>query len=271
MSAPKIMLSLGLLAFSASCALEPGAPPSTLADGTLTAALAIPSARAVAPNTVLTTRGERVTITALRLEVGEIELAAAKGGAGARFDPAAPPAGYSLCHSGHCHADDGRLVDYADIQLELAGGEAGFSAVVTMPVDTTLDLLAPTPVTLDVFSPGRDLTRVSLARAVVHVHHLVLEATVAGARTVALRVELPVELPLSVELGLDIDRDTPATVKPEVSLALDGLFFDTFDVLALTASTADSLVLERADAPGVDTLLSALADIRPAVALTDAE
>jgi hypothetical protein len=270
-SAPKL-LTLGLLALSTSCALEPGAPPSTLADGTLTAALAIPSARAVAPNTVLTARGERVTITALRLEVGEIELAAAKGGAGARFDPAAPPAGYSLCHSGHCHADDGRLVDYADIQLELAGGEAGFSAVVTMPVDATLDLLAPTPLVLDDFSPGRDLSRVSLARAVVHVHHLALEATVAtSGRAVALRVELPMELPLSVELGLDIDRDTPATVRPEVSLALDGLFFDTFDVLALTASTADSLVLERADAPGVDTLLSALADIRPAVALTEAD
>ena len=36
------------------------------------------------------------------------------------FDPAEPPPGYSLCHNGHCHADDGRLVDYEDIELELA-------------------------------------------------------------------------------------------------------------------------------------------------------
>jgi hypothetical protein len=40
------------------------------------------------------------------------------------FDPANPPAGYSLCHNGHCHSDDGRLVDYEDIEGELAGANA---------------------------------------------------------------------------------------------------------------------------------------------------
>lgn len=35
------------------------------------------------------------------------------------FDPLNPPAGYSLCHNGHCHYSDGSLVDYEDIQEEL--------------------------------------------------------------------------------------------------------------------------------------------------------
>ncbi|MEB3300203.1 MAG: hypothetical protein VKO21_12070, partial [Candidatus Sericytochromatia bacterium] len=44
----------------------------------------------------------------------------AAGGAATSFDPAAPPAGFSLCHNGHCHAADGRLVPYDQVPLELA-------------------------------------------------------------------------------------------------------------------------------------------------------
>ncbi len=36
------------------------------------------------------------------------------------FDPQNPPPQYSLCHNGHCHHDDGHLVDYEDIVLEQA-------------------------------------------------------------------------------------------------------------------------------------------------------
>lgn len=61
----------------------------------------------------------RVELEGLELDAGPVELIAALEGA-AGFDPAAPPAGYSLCHNGHCHADDGRLVPYEDIAAELA-------------------------------------------------------------------------------------------------------------------------------------------------------
>ena len=43
----------------------------------------------------------------------------------ASFDPSNPPAGYSLCHNGHCHSDSGALVDYETIALEMANGTGG--------------------------------------------------------------------------------------------------------------------------------------------------
>ena len=48
----------------------------------------------------------RLTTATMRLE--RIELTASSGGGGGgTFDPANPPPGYSLCHNGHCHRDDG--------------------------------------------------------------------------------------------------------------------------------------------------------------------
>jgi hypothetical protein len=69
----------------------------------------------------------RVELEGLDVEIGAVELLAEV--AGVAFDPSSPPPGYSLCHNGHCHADDGRLVPYDEIAAELAGG-AGSEVVV---------------------------------------------------------------------------------------------------------------------------------------------
>ena len=59
------------------------------------------------------------------------------------FDPAHPPPGYTTCHSGHCHASDGRLVSYEDIAVEVAGPGVVARAVAHLPVGA-VDLLTPT-------------------------------------------------------------------------------------------------------------------------------
>ena len=86
----------------------------------------------------------------LRMDTGTVSLgtidllASASGGGSTTFDPSSPPPGYSLCHNGHCHSDDGALVDYEDIEAELAGGGgSGTVTVANLPVDAELDLLAP--------------------------------------------------------------------------------------------------------------------------------
>ena len=58
------------------------------------------------------------------LTLGEIvvEASAEAGAENTGFDPSSPPPGFSLCHNGHCHADDGRLVPYEEIARELAQG-----------------------------------------------------------------------------------------------------------------------------------------------------
>jgi hypothetical protein len=65
----------------------------------------------------------------LEVSVEAVEFIAGETSA-LSFDPANPPPGYTLCHNGHCHAADGRLVDYADIAAELAGGATSGPALV---------------------------------------------------------------------------------------------------------------------------------------------
>ena len=68
----------------------------------------------------------QVRIVRATLELGKIGLLSSTGGGDSGgFDPARPPPGYTLCHNGHCHNVDGRLVPYAEIEAELAGGRSG--------------------------------------------------------------------------------------------------------------------------------------------------
>jgi len=103
----------------------------------------------------------RVVITAIDVEVATLVLTARADGA-VDFDPADPPAGYSLCHNGHCHSDDGRLVDYEDIAAEVAGGGdapplvgvTGGRATVGLGTRGAIDLSACGEVACEVLEPS---------------------------------------------------------------------------------------------------------------------
>lgn len=87
-----------------------------------------PAARLDESGRLKTANDFRVELEEVEVEAGPVELLAEVEGVG--FDPSAPPPGYSLCHNGHCHADDGRLVPYEEIAAELAGGSGSESVVV---------------------------------------------------------------------------------------------------------------------------------------------
>lgn len=95
-----------------------------------------PAARLDEARRLKTANDFRVELEGVEVEAGPVELLAEVEGAG--FDPSAPPPGYSLCHNGHCHADDGRLVSYEEIAAELAGG--GGSEVVAAAEGGLLEL-----------------------------------------------------------------------------------------------------------------------------------
>src|SRR5688572_4227131 len=143
-----LLLGIGTLA----CTFEDGHGFSTVDRASLEARLEPGVARDLGNHTVLTDVGYQVHLDSATLEVDEVALEELVGGGasgGTSFDPANPPPGYSLCHGGHCHADDGRLVEYAEIEAELAGGGARFSPVVTLPVDRGLDWLDGDAIALD--------------------------------------------------------------------------------------------------------------------------
>ncbi len=263
-------VALLLALITSGCALDVGAPLAVVQDGALTARLALPAARDLGDHTLLGAGGERIRVTALAVEVSEVVLSSGGGAssAGGAFDPASPPPGYTLCHSGHCHADDGRLVPYAEIQAEAAGGGGGLAVALAMPVDATADLLAPSALPLTRFEPGRDLGRASIVRGEVAVERLTLRARVEGARTTEVTVDLPLDQRWATTLDLH-PAEGPAQVSPRVDVALDGLFLDAL-ASAATTTTTPNLVLDRPDAPGAGELVRALAGTRPVITLADA-
>ena len=192
----------------------------------------------------------QVRLDSASLRLSSIELlasAAGSTGAGAAFDPARPPAGYTLCHGGHCHRTDGALIPYAQVAAELGGG-GGASAVVTLTEDGPLDLLAPETRAM-ACAPECALPETQVSQGRWSVSTVRLTGTVRDARVPtrfsgerAFTVEFapttgsdtPVAL-LSSALDLASDRVTPPVAKLGLSLTLTPTLFDAVDWSALKA------------------------------------
>ena len=167
--------AVALAALTGSCAVDRGRGFGTLEEATLTARLETGDGHS--PDEPLETElGYFVRLSDVRLQVGGVGLLALRNEAletSDGFDPANPPPGYTLCHGGHCHAEDGSLVDYADIEAELGeSGEAQTVSVVSMPCEHELDLYALRRIELDTVLPSRELPRTQLDRAEVWVRRL---------------------------------------------------------------------------------------------------
>ena len=129
----------------------------------------------------------RVTIMGFGLIADAITLGAGEGThAPVRFDPANPPPGYSLCHGGHCHADDGSLVDYEDIADDLAGGdgEPASSGVTQFFAEEALPLsTSPATLTLAECTARCELPRGDLHHGELAIHGINLAIKVQDLRT----------------------------------------------------------------------------------------
>jgi len=113
---PKARVGLLLALAATSCAFDDG-DPWGVADLSLDVVLA-------GSQWVRTSEDYEVIVDELVLEVEGVAIEIDDGEAAATsFDPAHPPPGYSNCHGGHCHAEGGGLVPYAEIPG--GGGEGG--------------------------------------------------------------------------------------------------------------------------------------------------
>jgi hypothetical protein len=243
-------LTLLAAAGLAGCTLEPGGWFAALTPS-LTARYLLRADRAVAPGWQKLSNDYEVSVTTAFLELGDIRLlAAGEGGGSTSFDPARPPPGYTLCHGGHCHSTDGRLVPYAEIEAALAGGGGGgLQPVVTLSVGTALDLLTPAerPLACD---PSCNLDRTRILRTIAPVTALVLEGTVRDGRQpprlpatpFSWRLAGPADAgavtpapTMEAELDLPVDRTHRPRITLSLQLELAASVFDGVEFAALTA------------------------------------
>lgn len=256
--------SLALWLCASACTIDAGHGFATMTEGELHMRLDVSRARDLGDGAFLTDQGYRVALNELTLRAERLTLLELQGGGGgetASFDPANPPAGFTLCHGGHCHADDGSLVDYEDIQAMLAGGSASFEPLVTVPVDHTFELLEGDRVALTDFAPSAELPQGSIDRLEIAVARLRVVAEIEGEELsdpVLLDIELPLEVVLAQTLSVAIDRDGADELALDAALRFDATMLDGLDLAAFVEdgsivdddrSVADALLewLARAD------------------------
>lgn len=267
----QLSIFVGLIG-SSGCAIEPGHGFATIEDASISAALVPGAARDLGEDTILTNLGYQVKLTSASLSIDRAELQTLEdggsGGAG-DFDPANPPPGYSLCHSGHCHHESGRLVPYAEIQAELAGGGApAYRPVAIFPIAKSFDLLRGELWTVDEVEPSRELPKTSIARAVVRVGSIALAGRVrAGPES----IDAPFEAELLLSgvmvrtLATAIDRHGKKTLDVVVSVELGGEVFDDLPFGELLQS--DRIILSTQTTTAAEILAEHLLGTEPQVTL----
>ncbi|MFP2958685.1 hypothetical protein ACLEPN_12745 [Myxococcus sp. 1LA] len=263
------------LLFLSGCALEPGESFAVL-DPTVRADYTPVDTRDVGNGFQRLASDFELRLDGAALGVEHIDLVGGGDTSGpTTFDPANPPPGYTNCHNGHCHRDDGALVDYEDIQAELDGGGGGSEATVaSLHVDADLDLLADQTLSPEC-EPSCELGRTHVTRSQWDVAAVHLEGAVRDSRATPrihgerrFRLALTAtDAPLMVLRGtVDIpsDRENKPRVKLDMRLALSPTLFDSVDWSATTPGTDGVVDLNATENTAVRTaIVEALTTLEP--------
>lgn len=238
---------------TAGCALEPGQPWG-VAEFSLAAGFAPEASRLDARGRLKTSSNYLLELEDLSAKFGALVLRLRTSSAGASaFDPANPPPGYSLCHNGHCHATDGRLVDYADIEAEISDSP---SPQLSLAVTATITQLvsAPLEVTLSPCPGDCVLERGALSELSLSVQQVWVRGRVFDRQESP--ESLPPEgVPFSTRLDLDAEVSTALTGAVDrgeaVGLRVPARFdfppsaFDGVDFSALVKNPDDDVAFKE--------------------------
>ncbi len=207
-----------------------------------------------------------VEVLELELELSTVALAIG-GGETLNFDPAAPPPGYSLCHAEHCHADDGRLVPYEEVELELNAGTSS-DVQITQAIDSTI-LVGATPVAapLGVCTDNCELPLGNLRSVTVQPRTVTYELRVEDQRSgeqrrlpdegIVLSGSADLSEPLTTIVAGRLGGREPPVVEISAQLSLAATLFDGLDwqsaslaeelALAFQANTSLEAAIQRTD------------------------
>jgi hypothetical protein len=263
----KWLLVLTLLA-APGCAGDAGHGFATLSEVRVQLALEPEAARTLGDRTLLTNLYYELTLDEARLALDQVVLLqaqAAGSGESAAFDPARPPTGYSFCHGGHCHADDGSLVPYEEVQARQAAGGSVTAPVAALPADVMLDLWTRDAAALREVTPSRELPRATISQLSLSVANLTLTGSVRGGPAdagigelaVPIRIRFASTFVIAAPYQLAIDREEPGEFSLDVAGAISARIFDDVDFAAWLSE--GSVVLEDPQDEALARLVAAFA------------
>lgn len=195
-----------------------------------------------------TSRNYAVALDDIQISFDAFTIVLAAAGA-ASFDPSNPPAGYSLCHNGHCHSDAGELVDYEVIALEMVGGSGGARVAIELdnePLDLSAGKVAvgvspcePSPCEL----PKGELAGLELAIGSLSLQGTVYDRLTGDSPRVpeeglAFDVSVPIAQALNAQLEGSIGPGEPVGLQLDIGFQLPPALFDDIDFG--TASPTDT-------------------------------
>jgi hypothetical protein len=276
-SAPTAMFAAACIALFtcglSACAIGPGS-----GWGELTGEVSIqwdqPAARFTDDGLWRTANSYGLDLETLELSVASLEFVTesqSAGGGSVDFDPANPPPGYSLCHGGHCHADDGSLPTYEEIRRRLAGGggvEEQVLASVKVPATILLAKGATVPITESRCLPSCSVDEeVRIARVRLPLLRLRASGTVVDLTTRerlggmsqpwTLDIDLT-DLALAESVDLPIGRGSDPVLNLLVDVEIPARIFDGIDWPAAFTSPTSSAAVEEMI---IENLLSGTLDV----------
>jgi hypothetical protein len=213
------------------CTFDDGEPFATVT-GSVRAAYELPADRASAGGWQRLSNDYEVQIERAALDGVRVALEET-GSAGAAFDPARPPPGYSLCHGGHCHADDGRLVPYDEVAA--AGGAGAGPRELAALAAGALNLLAPADHPLACQTPPCELPFATVRRVRMTPGDLTLSGRVrdgaspprlAGEHPFAVELAADALAPLTAAVDLPADGRAPPRVELRVAVTVGPRLLD---------------------------------------------
>lgn len=194
----------GLAASLSGCAMGDGDPFATVKP-TLAAEIHFHEEDMTQDGWLALEEGGLLKVEQATLTVSEVRvLASSADSSVTAFDPAHPPEGYTLCHGGHCHATDGSVKSYAEIEAELLGGNASaLSTALTLSAADPLNLLDEEAVALTCPDDERGacaLDEVKLQRVELAAAHLFIAGQYRASEEAA-------AVPVSLAIDLNPERE----------------------------------------------------------------
>lgn len=237
------------------CILPPGSPWGEV-EASLEASFTLSESRQTESGALKTSNDYAITLSRVAFTLDALAISQVSDAA-STFDPANPPEGYSLCHGGHCHADDGSLVSYEDIAASLGLSSSGYQVQMPIGAETELSDVSSSVVlgacSSDCQLEYGALSTVTLSLSAVSLSGLVQDATTQGrlpAEGVPFSLEMPLTLTVEAPLEGAADKTSLPLIRLAVVFPLTERFLDGIDwsQAATGLAEGETLTLESTDA-----------------------